>query len=283
MTETGKALRDPASKFWSRGTCLGHLVCPQGFRVLTVQPFQPQNKRYSGSGSRSLSGWALWGREGRRSGAFRPDRAGASGTEAPLSTPTWDAWCGLWAIWRVWPTFRRHWWPRGAGVCPVQGPGPQSARVPSTPLPASETPSRAQGIHFCQCEPGVETDARSADTLWALVGALAPEVGLPGRGRARPREHELQEPGQAGPGQVPTNPWDGHARSVDNSVRRLRASRSVSPRPDLRGWPGWASEDRRGRGRWVCPAARACPASVPLGGRDAQLCPSGGILALEEF
>ena len=67
----------------------------------------------------------------------------------------------------------------------MQGPGPRSARVPGAPLPASETPSRAQGIHFCQCEPGVETDGRSADTLWALVGASAPELGLPGRGRAR--------------------------------------------------------------------------------------------------
>lgn len=100
MTETGKALGDPASNFWSRGTCLSHLVCPQGLRVLTVQPFQPQSKWYSCSGSRSLSGWALCGREGRRSGAFGPDRAVWSGHWAEgcfahrnaLSTPTWDAW-----------------------------------------------------------------------------------------------------------------------------------------------------------------------------------------------
>lgn len=76
-----------------------------------------------------------------------------------------------------------------------RAPGCACARAPLT---ACETPSRAQGIHFGRCEPGVETDGRSADTLCALLGAAAPEPGLPGRGRA-PENRNCRNEGRPGP------------------------------------------------------------------------------------
>lgn len=161
VSEVEKALRDRASNFGPRGICLSHLVFPQGLvsslsaRFPTLS-LNPATKRPSGSGS--LSGWALWGREGRSLGSLCRDRTPGVASElrllrAPGRThPHLQRWGPLHsrpssATWRVWLTSQGRRWTRsslGPAACVRTQ---QRQCVPCPTLSASGTPACAAGIH----------------------------------------------------------------------------------------------------------------------------------------
>lgn len=93
MTETGKALRDPAANFWSRGACLSRLVCPQGLASAQSVLCNPFNPRASGIRApvpgASAAGLSGAERDGDQERFAQTERSGAvSGQQAASRTET---------------------------------------------------------------------------------------------------------------------------------------------------------------------------------------------------